>query len=77
MNVQDIEMVHTMLKKLREWRLHPQDAPRVVMMSGQGDKAFCAGSDIVTAYHDYQCDQGEAFHDEFLCDYAFATMKPM
>ena len=39
-----------MLKLVKTWHLAPEVAPRVVMMSGRGGKAFCAGGDVVSLY---------------------------
>lgn len=39
-------MVDLMLDKVKHWHVHPHEAPRVALISGVGEKAFCAGGDI-------------------------------
>lgn len=51
LNAVDTDMCNLMASKLREWQKNPVDAPRVMLMSGAGEKAFCAGGDIVSLYH--------------------------
>ena len=51
MNSLDLDMIHKMLKKVKEWHEFPEKAPKVVMISGVGDKAFCAGGDIKSIYY--------------------------
>lgn len=43
-------MVHIMIKKLKTWNQNPLVAPRVLLISGVGGKAFCAGGDIKLIY---------------------------
>ena len=50
LNSIDHEMVHLISKKLHPWALGNEAAPKVVMISGTGEKAFCAGGDIVSIY---------------------------
>lgn len=50
LNSLDFEMVHIMMKKLKYWQARPDTAPRVLLMSGVGGKAFCAGGDIKLIY---------------------------
>lgn len=50
LNSLDMEMVHLMLGKVKEWQNNPQGAPRVALISGVGGKAFCAGGDIKHIY---------------------------
>jgi enoyl-CoA hydratase len=50
LNSLDFDMVHLMLRKVSEWNKNPQKAPRVLLMSGVGGKAFCAGGDIKLIY---------------------------
>lgn len=68
-------MVDIMLHKVKEWKHQPEKAPRVLLMSGVGGKAFCAGGDIKMVY-----DSGTGkldpsikakfFHDEYVLDYS-------
>jgi 3-hydroxyisobutyryl-CoA hydrolase len=52
-------------------------------MSGAGEKAFCAGGDIVSLYHANKGTtpdksiMGKFFAQEYLLDYALSTMKPL
>ena len=74
LNSLDFDMVHLMLKKVSEWNKTPSKAPRVLLMSGVGGKAFCAGGDIKLIY---ESGTGKAdptikskfFHDEYVLDY--------
>lgn len=43
-----------MLDKLNEFKSNHHEAPRVALMSGAGDKSFCAGGDIVSLYHGHK-----------------------
>jgi enoyl-CoA hydratase/carnithine racemase len=73
-------MCNLMATQLREWQRNPVDAPRVMLMSGAGDKAFCAGGDIVSLYHGKK--EGvpnqkllEFFSTEYLLDYSLSQLK--
>jgi enoyl-CoA hydratase/carnithine racemase len=71
-----------MLKKVQHWKNNPQVAPRVLLISGVGGKAFCAGGDIKLIY---ESGTGKAdptikqrfFHDEYVLDYSLTQMKPL
>ncbi len=81
LNSLDFEMVHSIIKKLKVWQAKPDLAPRVLLMSGVGGKAFCAGGDIKLIY---ESGTGKAdpkiknqfFHDEYVLDYALTQMNP-
>ena len=70
-----MEMVNAMISKLKDWNQNPQSAPRVVIMSGVGGKAFCAGGDIRQLYDanvgkvDPKV-KAEFFAKEYLLDYS-------
>ena len=74
LNSLDFDMVHLMLKKVKQYHTNPQNAPKVLLMSGAGGKAFCAGGDIKLIY---ESGTGKAdasikssfFHDEYILDY--------
>ncbi len=74
LNSLDFDMVHLMLRKVSQWNKAPQQASRVLLMSGVGGKAFCAGGDIKLIY---DSGTGKAdssiksafFHDEYVLDY--------
>jgi enoyl-CoA hydratase/carnithine racemase len=82
LNSLDTEMCDIMLKKLQTWYKEPISAPRVLMMTGAGEKAFCAGGDIVHLYRahiDPSKDQSvkkKFFENEYLLDYSLSKMKP-
>ena len=50
LNSIDIDMVNLMGKQLYSWESGQDKVPKVVMISGTGGKAFCAGGDIVSIY---------------------------
>ena len=75
LNSLDLEMVHIMLKKVKEWDDNPSKAPRVALVSGTGEKAFCAGGDIVSIYNSGtgKSDpniKADFFAQEYLLDYS-------
>lgn len=58
--------------------------PRVVLISGTGEKAFCAGGDIVSIYKAHvgtpgydQFIKADFFAKEYLADYSLVEMKPL
>ena len=50
LNSVDLPMVNLILDELKQWRKDPKKVPRVMMLSGMGGKAFCAGGDVVSVY---------------------------
>ncbi|MGJ8679405.1 enoyl-CoA hydratase/isomerase family protein [Paraglaciecola sp.] len=48
-NALDIHMVASLKSTLKQWQDDPDIA--LVILEGDGDKAFCAGGDIVAMYH--------------------------
>ena len=77
LNALDQDMIDLMHEKLRNW--HETQYPSAVLVSGSGDKAFCAGGDIVTIYNaligkgDTSCPRN-FFAQEYIVDYALASM---
>jgi len=74
LNSLSIDMVKTISETLSDWEQN--DDISVVMLSGKGDKAFCAGGDIQALYasathpEDGQCKAAEAFFlDEYQLNY--------
>lgn len=68
-------MVELLLAKLKEWHSDPSKAPRVALISGVGEKAFCAGGDIKNIYESGIGKapahiKSEFFAREYLLDYA-------
>ena len=49
MNALNYEMIQIFFEKLRSWHT-TQQYPRVMILSGEGGLAFCAGGDIVSMY---------------------------
>ncbi|WP_298722081.1 enoyl-CoA hydratase/isomerase family protein [uncultured Oceanisphaera sp.] len=49
LNALTLKMIERMLSTLRAWQQDPQLV--VVLLDGAGDKAFCAGGDVVSLYH--------------------------
>ena len=50
MNTIDTEMCNILIAELKKWRLRPKTCPRVLVLSGTGENAFCAGGDVVSLY---------------------------
>jgi len=69
-----------MLPVLKDWRTEPETAPRVCIITGSGEKAFCAGGDIVQIYKAEKQGVGSKdikstfFAREYLLDYSLASM---
>lgn len=82
LNSIDLEMVNSMIYKLKEWHLNPSTAPKAVLVQGVGGKAFCAGGDIKNLYdasigkEDPRV-KSEFFAREYLLDYSLTQMKPV
>ena len=82
LNSVDTEMCNLMIERLAQWEKDPKSAPRVLMMSGMGGKAFCAGGDIVSLYNAHigkTADKsilGAFFAREYLLDYSLSQMNP-
>ncbi|GHA03966.1 enoyl-CoA hydratase/isomerase family protein [Oceanisphaera arctica] len=49
LNALTLEMIEQMLPTLRAWQQEPQLV--AVLLDGAGDRAFCAGGDVVSLYH--------------------------
>ena len=66
LNALDLDMAMAMQQQLNAWRT--DDSVLMVVISGSGPKAFCAGGDIVSMYQAMQsaADQIPAFIAEFL-----------
>ncbi len=78
LNALNLGMCHAILPKLRLWA---EDAAiSAVVIQGAGEKAFCAGGDIIGLYHagkSGSADFEKFFHDEYRLNYAIATFpKP-
>ena len=67
LNALNQSMCETIVKTLRQWQADPQ--VKGVIISGQGEKAFCAGGDIVALYHYWQQGKQEKIKEFFKCEY--------
>jgi len=73
LNALSLDMIDAMLPRLREWAADPKLA--AVWLDGAGDKAFCAGGDIVSLYRSMTESQGHPelaerfFTGEYQLDY--------
>ena len=77
LNSVDTEMCNLMIAEMKRWDA-ASSQPRVLMMSGMGGKAFCAGGDIVSIYKAHNTEgadksvKSEFFAREFLLDYSLS-----
>lgn len=80
MNALSLEMIHLLKAKLDQWAA--DDSIGAVWLEGEGDKALCAGGDIVALYRDMteprsdsqSASEGEMFFtDEYELDYLIHT----
>jgi enoyl-CoA hydratase/carnithine racemase len=76
------EMIDLLYPKLKDWQLNNDIV--AVFLQGEGEKAFCAGGDIVHMYNEMQANKGgfspgieEYFTKEYQLDYLIHTfVKP-
>ena len=80
LNSVDVDMCNLIIDELKNWRKNPEKEPRVLMMSGAGPKAFCAGGDVVNVYkskmgliEDKNVPR-DFFAREYLMDYTLSQM---
>lgn len=80
LNALSLDMIRLLMPQLVKWRDDPKIA--VVMIDGEGDKAFCAGGDVVAMYHAMQAtpnaipDSLQAFFtEEYQLDYLIHTYE--
>lgn len=50
LNALNLEMIHLLTEQLNQWQ--ENDNIAMVILQGAGDKAFCAGGDVVSLYHE-------------------------
>lgn len=50
LNALNLTMIDLLLNQIKHWQ--NDDAIAVIVLLGAGDKAFCAGGDVVSIYHD-------------------------
>ena len=71
-------MTGAMISELKRWALQQQSSPRVLMLSGTGGKAFCAGGDVVILQKANATEGADKsimsrfFAQEFLVDYVLS-----
>jgi enoyl-CoA hydratase/carnithine racemase len=84
LNTLDLQMIRSLLAALELWQADSNVV--MVLIDGVGDKAFCAGGDIVAMYHDMQDSNSSAdenvlqefFTKEYELDYLLHTyIKPV
>ena len=51
LNSLTLGMCHDMLERIQPWMTGKEEAPEVLLFTGSGEKAFCAGGDIITLYN--------------------------
>ncbi len=61
LNALSLDMIRAMTQRLHAWRL--DDRVVAVVLRGAGDRAFCAGGDIVQLYHSMVEANGGPAHD--------------
>jgi len=74
------EMIDLLYPKLKEWQTQSNIA--AVLLQGEGEKAFCAGGDIVHMYNEMKAHKGqfspgleEYFTKEYQLDYLIHTFS--
>src|SRR5690554_2149845 len=83
LNALSLPMIQELLPRLQHWA--DADDIACVVLQGAGDKAFCAGGDIVAMYHAMKAQPGvlvdevaDFFSQEYRLDYAIHTFpKPL
>ena len=50
LNALSVEMLSIMLNELKQMHINLDYLPKVVIVSGNGGKAFCAGGDIMSLF---------------------------
>lgn len=80
LNAVDTNMCNAMIEELKRWE-RENCAPRVLLMSGEGGKAFCAGGDVVSLYKahvDENADKSilkDFFAREYLLDFSLSQLS--
>lgn len=81
LNALNLEMIALLSEQLQKWE--QDDSIAMVILKGSGEKAFCAGGDIVSLHTAMKAGEGERFGTEFFTkeyqlDYAIASYnKPI
>jgi len=72
LNALTLPMVRLLDPKLREWAI--DDAIKAVVISGAGDRAFCAGGDVASIYRNKKDGDGSVGRDFFREEYIVNRM---
>lgn len=68
LNGLSLEMTRLLDAKLKDWLVDEHIA--MVILRGQGEKAFCAGGDLHSLYHEMQAHAGQpARANQYVCDF--------
>ena len=76
LNSLNIEMINSMTSILKTWE--EDDRIKIVFLKGSGEKAFCAGGDVVSLYKAMNKDREKAeefFTQEYKLDHYFHQFK--
>lgn len=84
LNALDLDMIDLIDSQIEEWN-KPSNNTQLVYFKGEGEKAFCAGGDIMSLYKAKVASTDGSkpkicdtfFRKEFLLDYSVATMNPI
>lgn len=68
LNGLSLEMTRLLETHLQQWVVDPEVA--LVVLRGAGEKAFCAGGDLHSLYHEMQAHAGKpALDNQYVCDF--------
>ena len=65
LNIVNYEIVCYLSDFVEHYSFAPEDAPRVVIVRGEGGKAFCAGGDVVSIYNAKVKKENEEILDKY------------
>lgn len=71
LNALNLNMVKQIYPKLKEWEENPETS--VIIIKGSGEKAFCAGGDILSATSGGTDAGAEFFNNEYQLNHAIGT----
>ncbi|ESP92167.1 enoyl-CoA hydratase/isomerase family protein [Pseudoalteromonas luteoviolacea] len=66
LNALNLDMIRLLAPQLSEWSA--DDSIAMVVLRGSGDKAFCAGGDVVSLYKAMAADDGNNFLETFFSE---------
>lgn len=80
LNALNLDMVRLLTEQLQQWQ--DDESITAVVLSGAGDKAFCAGGDVVSLYNAMKAEPGKTpdsvetfFTEEYQLDHLIHTYK--